>query len=90
MHQNLSRLIFIPVAPYLPGKNPSELHMNVSKKQITTINEYIQNFPEDVREILEKMRQTIQEAAPEATETISLSDANVQTGWQKSCLFCGV
>lgn len=36
-----------------------------------TIDEYIAGFPADVREILQKIRMTIQEAAPEAQEKIS-------------------
>ena len=35
------------------------------------MDEYIKTFPNDVRSILEKMRQTIQKAAPEAVEAIS-------------------
>jgi uncharacterized protein YdhG (YjbR/CyaY superfamily) len=35
------------------------------------IDEYIAGFPKDVQEILEKIRATIREAAPEAEETIS-------------------
>jgi uncharacterized protein YdhG (YjbR/CyaY superfamily) len=35
------------------------------------IDEYIRGFPEDTRMILEKIRQTISEAAPEAQETIN-------------------
>ncbi len=42
-----------------------------SKKQFETIDEYIEPFPKDVQSILEKMRQTIRKAAPEAEETIS-------------------
>ncbi|WP_316792092.1 iron chaperone [Pedobacter frigoris] len=34
------------------------------------IDEYISGFPEDVRKILEEVRATIREAAPEAEETI--------------------
>ena len=41
------------------------------KTQYRTIEEYIQTFPESVQNILEKMRQTIKKAAPEATEAIS-------------------
>jgi len=41
------------------------------KKQFKTIDEYIRTFPEDVQTILEKMRVTIREAAPEAKEAIS-------------------
>jgi len=36
-----------------------------------TIDEYISTFPEDVQRILEKVRQTIRKAAPEAEELIS-------------------
>jgi uncharacterized protein YdhG (YjbR/CyaY superfamily) len=35
------------------------------------IDEYIAGFPQDVQVILEKVRQTIREAAPDAEETIS-------------------
>lgn len=36
-----------------------------------TIDEYINMFPEDVQRILHELRRTIQEAAPEAEETIN-------------------
>lgn len=36
-----------------------------------TIDEYIARFPADVQELLQKVRQTIREAAPDAVETIS-------------------
>lgn len=42
-----------------------------SQRQFTTIDEYIRNFPADVQAILEKVRQAIQKAAPEAVETMS-------------------
>jgi uncharacterized protein YdhG (YjbR/CyaY superfamily) len=35
-----------------------------------TIDDYIAGFPPDIQEILEKIRQTVREAAPEAQETI--------------------
>jgi uncharacterized protein YdhG (YjbR/CyaY superfamily) len=41
------------------------------KTQYKTIDEYIKTFPVDIQSILEKMKQTIREAAPEAIETIS-------------------
>jgi uncharacterized protein YdhG (YjbR/CyaY superfamily) len=41
------------------------------KKLFTTIDEYISTFPDDIQAILEKMRQSIQKAAPDAVETIS-------------------
>ncbi|MCA9954943.1 MAG: DUF1801 domain-containing protein [Anaerolineales bacterium] len=37
----------------------------------TTIDEYIAAFPADVQEILQKVRETIKTAAPQATEAIS-------------------
>jgi len=41
------------------------------QKNIQTIDEYIAQFSNNVREKLELMRQTIHEAAPEAAEKIS-------------------
>ena len=43
----------------------------VDKKLFTTIDEYISTFPQDIQAVLEQVRQAIQKAAPEATETIS-------------------
>lgn len=37
----------------------------------TNVDEYIANFPQQTQDILQKMRQTIAIAAPEATEKIS-------------------
>jgi uncharacterized protein YdhG (YjbR/CyaY superfamily) len=45
--------------------------MIAHEKQFKTIDEYIKIFPQDVQSILERMRQTIQTAAPEAVEAIS-------------------
>lgn len=42
-----------------------------SPKKFETIDEYIAEFPEDIRDILEKMRKVIQDAAPDAEEAIS-------------------
>lgn len=41
------------------------------KKQFQSIDEYIATFPEDVQDILEKMRKVIHEATPDAEEAIS-------------------
>jgi uncharacterized protein YdhG (YjbR/CyaY superfamily) len=41
------------------------------KKRFTTIDEYISTFPGEVQAALEKMRQAIYKAAPEAAETMS-------------------
>ena len=40
------------------------------KKNYETIDEYIAQFPENIRQILNKLRQTIKEMAPEAEEAI--------------------
>lgn len=40
-------------------------------EKYTNIDEYISNFPAEVQVLLQKVRQTIHEAAPEATEKIS-------------------
>lgn len=42
-------------------------------KKPENIDEYIGGFPNDIQEILEKIRMTIQKAAPEAKEKISYS-----------------
>ena len=42
-----------------------------NKKQFKTMDEYIKTFPKDIQSILEKMRQSIRKAAPNAIEAIS-------------------
>jgi uncharacterized protein YdhG (YjbR/CyaY superfamily) len=39
-------------------------------KEVSTIDHYINAYPPDVQAILKKVRQTIQNAAPDAEETI--------------------
>ncbi len=43
----------------------------MDKKIPRTIDDYIQRFPKEVQQLLEKMRATINKAAPEAAEKIS-------------------
>ena len=45
--------------------------MDSTNNRPETIDAYIEGFPEDVQAILEKMRQTVRKAAPEATEAIA-------------------
>ncbi len=45
--------------------------MRINKSVPRNIDAYIAGFPNDVQEILEKIRQTIRKAAPDAEETIS-------------------
>jgi uncharacterized protein YdhG (YjbR/CyaY superfamily) len=45
--------------------------MKTNQTAPKTIDEYIAAFPQDVQDILEQIRMTIKNAAPEAEETIS-------------------
>ena len=45
--------------------------MKETKKEITTIDEYIASFPKEIQEILESIRKTIRSSAPNVIETIS-------------------
>jgi uncharacterized protein YdhG (YjbR/CyaY superfamily) len=47
------------------------MDMNKSRKHFETIDEYIAMFPRDVQAILEELRQTIRDSAPDAEEVIS-------------------
>jgi uncharacterized protein YdhG (YjbR/CyaY superfamily) len=42
-----------------------------TKQRFGSIDEYLETFPEGVREILQKVRQTIRNATPESVEAIS-------------------
>ena len=43
----------------------------VAAEKFETMDRYIESFPENVQSVLEKLRTTVQEAAPEAVESIS-------------------
>lgn len=43
----------------------------MAKTDFQSIDEYIDTFPEEVQEILQKIRETIQQTAPDAKEVIS-------------------
>lgn len=45
--------------------------MSTPKKKIESIDEYISNYPEDVQNILQKIRKFIKSAAPDAKEAMS-------------------
>lgn len=45
--------------------------MDAGKEPVSTVDDYIAGFPEEIRAMLQTLRQTIREAAPEAEETIS-------------------
>jgi uncharacterized protein YdhG (YjbR/CyaY superfamily) len=59
------------------------------KKQFTTIDEYIGTFPQDTQIILEKMRQTIHQAAPKAVETISYNMPTFNLNGKHLVFFAG-
>ncbi len=40
-------------------------------KSFETIDEYIENFPDDIQKLLQRIRMTIKKAAPKAEEVIS-------------------
>ena len=45
--------------------------MTTKKSTFSSMDEYIATFPEDLQEILQKVRSTIKAVAPKAEETIS-------------------
>lgn len=45
--------------------------MITADKKVENIDEYIDQFPEDVRSILERLRELVHEIAPEVRESIS-------------------
>ncbi|MEZ4180070.1 MAG: DUF1801 domain-containing protein [Candidatus Doudnabacteria bacterium] len=45
--------------------------MNLPKTKFTTVDQYIAAFSKDIQMVLKKIRQTIRESAPQATEIIS-------------------
>ena len=49
----------------------SNLVINMANKKYKTLDEYIASFPEDIKDILGKIRETIRESAHEAEETIN-------------------
>ncbi len=59
------------------------------KKQFKTIGEYIRTFPKDVQGILEKMRQTIRKAAPDAVEVISYQMPTFKLNGKSLVYFAG-
>ncbi len=44
--------------------------MTTSKSQFKTVDEYIDSFPENVKRVLQTLRQTIKTEVPQAEETI--------------------
>jgi uncharacterized protein YdhG (YjbR/CyaY superfamily) len=63
------KILYNSVAGHL--KYGKDLIMEWKKDQPTTIDEYITQFPQDVQQILARIRAVIKESAPRAVEKIS-------------------
>jgi len=63
--------------------------MIAHEKQFKTIDEYIKIFLQDVQSILERMRQTIRKAAPEAVESISYQMPTFKLNGKNLVYFAG-
>ena len=63
--------------------------MIAHEKQFRTIDEYIKIFPQDVQSILERMRQTIRKATPEAVESISYQMPTFKLNGKNLVYFAG-
>jgi len=59
------------------------------KKPFMTIDGYISTFPADIQVILEKVRQAIHKAAPEAAETISYAIPTFDLNGKHVVFFAG-
>jgi uncharacterized protein YdhG (YjbR/CyaY superfamily) len=59
------------------------------KKQFATIDDYISSFPPDVQDILQRVRQTIHKAAPQASETISYNMPTFDLNGEHLVFFAG-
>lgn len=45
--------------------------MSEQQEKVETIDQYISGFPQNIQELMQQVRQTIRDAAPQAVETIS-------------------
>src|SRR5229473_8243581 len=59
------------------------------KKPFMTIDGYISTFPEDIQVILEKVRQAIHKAVPEAAETMSYAIPTFDLNGKHVVFFAG-
>jgi uncharacterized protein YdhG (YjbR/CyaY superfamily) len=59
------------------------------KKDHATIDEYLEQFPEDVKAILSSLRATIREVVPEAVETISYQIPTYKLDGRRLVYFAG-
>ncbi len=61
----------------------------INKQHYATIDAYISTFPEDVKGILKKIRQTIQKALPEAKEKIAYEIPTYEVSGKNLISFAG-
>ncbi len=59
------------------------------KKQFATIDDYISSFPPEVQDVLQRVRQTIDRAAPQASETISYNMPTFDLNGEHLVFFAG-
>jgi uncharacterized protein YdhG (YjbR/CyaY superfamily) len=59
----------------------------VPAKKFETVDEYIESFPENVQSVLEKLRATVQEEAPEAAESITYDMPTFKLNGQRLVYF---
>jgi uncharacterized protein YdhG (YjbR/CyaY superfamily) len=79
LNTSIQRTALLAPPPLMPTgwavpnvyQNHEGKNMKTDRTAPKTIDEYIAGFPDDVQEILEKIRMTIRKAAPDAEETIS-------------------
>ena len=55
-------------------------------QQFESVDDYIASFPPEVQAELQAARRTIRAAAPDAEESISYADSDLQRGWPTSRL----
>lgn len=63
--------------------------MTTLKRRLNPIDAYITGFPKDIQTILQKMRQTILKAAPNAAESISYGMVGYKLGGKPLVYFGG-
>jgi uncharacterized protein YdhG (YjbR/CyaY superfamily) len=61
----------------------------MEKQRISTVNEYIARFPENIQTILEQVRTVIKQAAPAATESISWGMPSYKLNGKQLVYFAG-
>ncbi len=59
------------------------------KKEIITVDEYISRFPENIQKVLQQVRKTIRENAPEVVESISYGMPAYKTFGKPLVYFAG-